>query len=311
MTHYLVTGGAGFIGSHITHQLIKNDQRVRVLDNFSTGKEVNLDGLEGDLEIQRGDIRDIQAVHNAVQNVDVIFHEAAFVSNPQSLLEPEECLTVNVHGTEILLEEARKAGVRRVVMASSAAVYGDTNRFPVSETTPVQPLSPYAASKAISEIYTSMYSTAFEIEVVALRYFNVFGPRQSPESDYAAAIPIFIQQILRNEPITIYGDGNQTRDLIYVRDVVKANLLAAESPLAPGKVMNICTGQETSILNLVNSLQEIGVSNQEPIFAPSRQGDIYRSAGDPQLSKELLGFIAQTSLEQGLSDTMKWMREWH
>ena len=309
MTQFLVTGGAGFIGSHITHKLINNHHRVRVLDNFSTGKEANLHGLNGDLEIQRGDIRDIRAVQDAVQNVDIIFHEAAFVSNPQSLLEPTECFEVNIHGTEILLEEARKAGVRRVVMASSAAVYGDTSNFPISETTPVQPLSPYAASKAISEIYTSMYTTAFDIEVVALRYFNVFGPRQSPGSDYAAAIPIFIQQILKNKPITIFGDGKQTRDLIYVQDVVQANLLAAESSQASGKVMNICTGQETSILKLVNSLQEIGVSTQETIFAPTRQGDIYRSSGDPNLATEVLGFLPQTSLSQGLSRTMEWMRK--
>ena len=308
MTHFLVTGGAGFIGSHITHQLINNRHRVRVLDNFSSGKEANLHGLDGDLEIQRGDIRDIQAVRVAVQNVDVIFHEAAFVSNPQSLLEPSECLAVNVHGTEILVEEARKAGVRRIVMASSAAVYGDTNNFPVSETTHVQPLSPYAASKAISEIYTSMYTAAFDIEIVALRYFNVFGPRQSPESDYAAAIPIFIQQILRNQPITIFGDGNQTRDLIYVQDVVQANLLAAENLQAPGKVMNICTGQETNILSLVNSLQEIGASTHKPIFAPTRQGDIYRSAGNPNMAKKILGFEPQTSLTEGLSLTLNWMR---
>ena len=308
MTNYLVTGGAGFIGSHLTHHLLNNRHHVRILDNFSTGKEENLAGLKGDLEIRKGDIRDIQVVREAVENVDVIFHEAAFVSNPLSLLEPSECLDVNVHGTELLLEEARNAGVRRIVMASSAAVYGDTDQLPTSEKTPVHPLSPYAASKVICEIYADMYTAAFGMEVVALRYFNVYGPRQSPESDYAAAVPIFIRQILNNKPITIFGDGNQTRDLVYVEDIVRANLLAAESEKAPGMVINICTGEEISVLNLVDSLQEITKTSLEPLFAPSRQGDIYRSSGDPNLAKEILGFTPQTSISKGLSLTMNWMR---
>jgi nucleoside-diphosphate-sugar epimerase len=307
VTKTLVTGGAGFIGSHLTRKLLKDRHHVRVLDNFSTGRKENLSGLNGDLDIQQGDIRDIQAVREAVKNVDVIFHEAAFVSSPQSLLEPTTCLEVNVHGTELLLEEARKAGVRRIILASSAAVYGDTDQFPTTELSPVQPLSPYAASKAIGEIYAGMYTAAYGMEVVALRYFNVFGPMQSPESEYAAAIPIFIRQILDNKPITIFGDGNQTRDLIYVEDIVNANLLAAESNQAPGKVFNICSGEETSILNLIHSLQEIGNTSLDPIFEPARQGDIYRSSGDPQLAKDILGFNPLTSLPQGLSLSMNWM----
>ena len=309
MKSYLVTGGAGFIGSHITHKLLQDHHKVRVLDNFSTGKEENLDGFTGNLEIIQGDIRDKEKVRKAVNGIDVIFHEAAFVSNPLSLLEPSTCLEVNVHGTENLLEEARKAGVKRVVMASSAAVYGDTDQVPTSEKTPVQPMSPYAASKAIIEVYARMYTKAYKLEVVALRYFNVFGPKQSPESDYAAAIPIFIRQILDGKQITIYGDGNQTRDLVYVEDIVQANLLASESSNAPGYVINICTGIETSILDVVQSLKEIGNYSQEPKYAPARKGDIYRSAGDARLSKDVLDFNPKVSLSEGLMKTMDWMRQ--
>jgi len=308
VTRVLVTGGAGFIGSHLTEALVARGDQVRVLDNFSSGTPRNLSDVESRIELVKGDLRNRADLMEALQDSEVVFHEAAFVSNPLSLLEPSECLDVNVHGTELLLEEARNAGVRRVVMASSAAVYGDTDQLPTSEKTPVHPLSPYAASKVICEIYAGMYTAAFGMEVVALRYFNVYGPRQSPESDYAAAVPIFIRQILNNKPITIFGDGNQTRDLVYVEDIVRANLLAAESEKAPGMVINICTGEEISVLNLVDSLQEITKTSLEPLFAPSRQGDIYRSSGDPNLAKEILGFTPQTSISKGLSLTMNWMR---
>ena len=214
---YLITGGAGFIGSHIARALLEQGADVRVLDNFSSGKRENLTGLN--VEILEGDLRDASAVTRAVQGVEVIFHEAAFVSVPESMEKPQECLDVNVTGTSMLFEAARKAGVGRVVIASSAAVYGDSDAMPLVENTPLKQLSPYAVSKRIDEMYAELFTNQFGLEVAALRYFNVYGPRQRPDSMYAAAVPIFIRRMLDNKPITIYGDGGQSRDLINVRDV--------------------------------------------------------------------------------------------
>ncbi|MFH2039507.1 MAG: NAD-dependent epimerase/dehydratase family protein [Chloroflexota bacterium] len=308
MASFLVTGGAGFIGSHIVQYLLQNNQQVRVLDNFSTGKKENLQGFFKDLEIIEGDLRDPSAVYRAVQNIDIIFHEAAFVSATQSMVEPKTCYDVNVGGTENLLEEARKAGVERIILASSAAVYGESEAIPLSEDHKTQPISPYAASKVINEIYADMYTRSFGIEVVVLRYFNVFGPQQAPDSQYAAAIPNFIRSFLSNDVITIFGDGNQTRDLIFVQDVVRANLLAAETPGAAGNIFNICSGIETSIQQLVDILQELFPEVISTRYLPPRTGDIYRSVGNPALAKEKLSFQSQTSIYQGLSQTVEWMR---
>ena len=304
----LVTGGAGFIGSHIVQALLARGDSVRVLDNFSTGKRQNLAGFEGQIEVIEADLRDRQLVIEAVRDVDYIFHQAAFVSVPQSMREPTECLDVNVQGTAILLEAAREAGVRRVVMASSAAVYGDSNALPLDEDVLLRPLSPYAASKRIDEIYAQLFTDAFSLPAVALRYFNVFGPRQRPDSQYAAAVPIFIRRMLDGKPITIFGDGGQTRDLIYVEDVARANLLVAEHPAAPGQVFNICTGQETKLLDLITILKELFPNAPEPLFTEPRSGDIYRSVGDPAKAKGLLGFETQASLSSGLKATVAWMK---
>jgi len=309
MRDYLVTGGAGFIGSHLVQALLAGGNAVRVLDNFSTGRRENLTGLGGRLEVQEGDLRNPARVRAVVQDVEVIFHEAAFVSAPQSMSEAQTCFDVNVGGTEILLEAARQARVRRVVLASSAAVYGDSDSLPLSEDTRLQPLSPYAASKQIAEIYAGLYSRAFGLEVVALRYFNVFGPRQSPDTQYAAAVPIFIRRLLDGQPVIVYGDGGQTRDLIYIQDVVDANLLAADHPQAAGLVCNICTGRETSINDLVDALMQFFPAAPAPQYAPPRPGDIYRSAGDPRLAAAALDFRAQTRLADGLRQTMEWMRK--
>jgi len=309
MPSYLVTGGAGFIGSQITQTLLKNEHRVRILDNFSTGKLENLSGFQGELEVIEGDLRNPTKVKKAVQNVDIIFHEAAFVSNPQSILEPRDCFDVNVTGTENLLEEARLAGVKRIVIASSAAVYGNSSKTPLSEASTYQPLSPYAASKCVNEIFAGMYNRSFGIEVVVLRYFNVYGPRQNPDSEYAAAIPIFIRSLLSNQPIIIFGDGGQTRDLIFVGDVVSANLIAASHPDAPGQVFNVCTGIETSVLMLVDTLRQSFPGSKLPEYSQPRIGDIYRSSGKPDRAKEILGFQPQTSLTNGLSQTIEWMRK--
>jgi UDP-glucose 4-epimerase len=301
----LVTGGAGFIGSHIVEELLLRGDAVRVLDNFSTGSHKNLEALKGDLEIREGDLRDVGAVRAALQDVGLVFHLAAFVSVPQSMSDPDTCFAVNVGGTANILEASRLAGVHKVVLSSSTAVYGDTVVFPTDEETPLLPLSPYAVSKQVNELYARLYTSVLGLPVIALRYYNVYGPRQRPDSDYAAAIPIFIRQMIFGEPITIYGDGKQSRDFIFVKDVVCANLLAAESD-ATGEVYNICTGRETSLLDLLKELSQ--VSPQQPLvrFSTPRPGDIYRSVGSPEKAVGALGFRAETSLAEGLAQTIEW-----
>ena len=308
MRSVLVTGGAGFIGSHLVRGLLARGDRVRVLDNFSTGKAENLSGLSGPLEILKGDLCDLAIVGQAVRGMDTIFHQAAFVSVPKSMQEPQACFETNVQGTLNLLEAARKANVRQVVLASSAAVYGESQELPLNEQTELQTLSPYAASKQVDEVYAGMYTRAYGLPVVALRYFNVYGPRQSPDSDYAAAIPIFIRCMLDGIAPTVYGDGYQRRDFVYVKDVVRANLLAAESSEAVGKAFNVCNGKETSLIDLLEVLSEVLPGSPPPQFEPPRPGDIYRSLGDPSLAAKTLGFYAEVSLAEGLAETVAWMR---
>lgn len=305
---YLVTGGAGFIGSHIVRTLLEQGVEVRVLDNFSTGRRENLEGLRGRLEVHEGDIRDARTVKDAVSGVDIIFHEAAFVSVPQSMDEPQVCFDVNITGTSLLFDAARRAGVKRAVVASSAAVYGDSDAMPLVEETPLRPLSPYAVSKRVDEMYAELFTGSFGFDVVALRYFNVYGPRQRPDSQYAAAVPIFVRRLLDNKPVTIFGDGGQSRDLINVHDVVRANLVASEHPAAPGKIFNICTGIETRLLDLLDVLDELFPNAPQSVFTEPRPGDIYRSLGNPQKAADLIGFRAQVSLVDGLKETVEWMR---
>jgi nucleoside-diphosphate-sugar epimerase len=305
--HTLVTGGAGFIGSHIVEELLHRGDQVRVLDNFSSGTRKNLQGLKGDFEILEGDLRDGEIVKSAVRDIDLVFHLAAFVSVPQSMVDPQTCFSVNVTGTATLLEAARQAGVRKVVISSSTAVYGDTNVFPTTEQTALRPLSPYALSKQVNELYAHLYTHSFGLPVTALRYYNVFGPRQRPDSDYAAAIPIFVRRLLAKEPIIIFGDGNQSRDFIFVKDVVRANLLAVDSEAA-GEAYNICTGRETRLLDLLEELSEITPQQPKVLFKAPRPGDIYRSAGSPTRARTAIGFQAQTSLRDGLEQTVSWMR---
>jgi nucleoside-diphosphate-sugar epimerase len=308
MMKYLVTGGAGFIGSHIVRILLEQGADVRVLDNFSSGRRENLENLRGKLEVHEGDVRDAIKVKEAVSGVDIIFHEAAFVSVPQSMDEPQDCFDVNITGTSVLFDAARKVGVKRAVIASSAAVYGDSVAMPLVEETPLRPLSPYAVSKRVDEMYAELFTGSFGFDVVALRYFNVYGPRQRPDSQYAAAVPIFIRQLLDNKPITVFGDGGQSRDLINVRDVVRSNLIASEHSAAPGKIFNICTGIETRLLDLLEVLDELFPNAPKPVFTEPRTGDIYRSLGNPQKAADLIGFRAQVSLVEGLKETVEWMR---
>ncbi|HEY3313384.1 MAG TPA: SDR family oxidoreductase [Anaerolineales bacterium] len=306
MKRYLVTGGAGFIGSHIVRALLEQGDFVRVLDNFSTGKKENLAGL--DVEIKEGDLRDAALVAQAVEGMDIVFHEAAFVSVPQSMQDPLPCFEINQRGTEILLEAARKAGVRRVVLASSAAVYGDSEALPLDEATTLHPLSPYAVSKRVDELYAELYTRSFGLDVVALRYFNVYGPRQRPDSMYAAAVPIFARRLIDGQPITIYGDGGQTRDLVYVGDIVRANLAASVHSAAPGQVFNICSGDEIRVIDLVEVLMDLFPAAAAPVFSSARPGDIYRSVGSPRKAAEIIGFRPLTSLADGLKAVVDWMK---
>jgi nucleoside-diphosphate-sugar epimerase len=303
----LVTGGAGFIGSHIVEELLRRGDSVRVLDDFSTGRRENLTGLRGPLEVLEADLRDRRRVEEAVRGVDWVFHLAAFISVPQSMLDPLTCFEVNVDGTAGLLEAARRAGVRQVVLASSTAVYGDTDVFPTNEETPLAPLSPYALSKQVNELYAGLYTRTFGLPVAALRFFNVYGPRQRPDSPYAAAIPIFISRLLAGQPLIIYGDGGQSRDFIFVKDVVRANLMAAEAGVA-GQAYTGCAGRETTLLDLMEALSEASARRPEVRFEPPRPGDIYRSAGNPEKAAQAFGFRARTSLTDGLTQTLEWMK---
>jgi UDP-glucose 4-epimerase len=280
---------------------------VRVLDNFSSGKRENLKAFHGDLEILEGDLRDEEAVKAAIRDVELVFHLAAFISVPQSMVDPEECFAVNVAGTIKLLEAARRAGVHKIVLSSSTAVYGNPDTFPTGEEAPQRPLSPYALSKQVNELYARLYTQTFNLPVTALRYFNVYGPRQRPDSDYAAAISIFTRRLVNGEPITIFGDGKQSRDFIFVKDVVRANLRASESDSA-GEVFNVCTGCETSLLDLLETLSEVFPRQPEVRFEAPRPGDIYRSKGDPEKAAAILGFRASTSLTSGLAQTIQWMK---
>lgn len=304
----LVTGGGGFIGSHLVDALLARGDVVRVLDNFSTGKRENLQHNIEKIQLLTGDLRDSEVLREAVQGVDFIFHQAAFVSVPQSMEDPDSCFDINVNGTGKLLAAARGAGVKRVVLASSAAVYGENEAVPLSEDEEPDPLSPYAASKSINEIYARLFTKHLGLNVVALRYFNVYGPRQNPASDYAAVVPIFIKILEDEGEPVIFGDGLQTRDFVYIADVVQANIQASESVKAPGKVFNICSGQEISLLDLLEKLSTIYNRKILPSFQEARPGDIYRSLGNPNKARDILEFSSATSIIDGLDETAAWMR---
>ena len=299
----LVTGGAGFIGSHLVRALAEEATTVRVLDDLSTGVEENL--AKVDVELWVGDIRDREMVSRAMKEVEMVFHFAAMISAPESVKEPFFCYDVNVNGTLNILWSAYRAGVKKVVLASSAAVYGE-NPDPVHEETSLDPKSPYASSKIALEGLAKMFSTTYGLPTVCMRYFNVYGPRQSPDSPYAAAIPRFMDALLSGEPPIIYGDGLQTRDFVYVGDVVRANLLAVKSDLTEGRVLNIAGHGPITILDLVHQLRQFFPDSPEPIFQPPRPGDIKHSSADQRRAQEALGYRPKIALEQGLQHTVQW-----
>ena len=304
----LVTGGAGFIGSHLVEELLKSHHTVRILDNFSTGSPSNLTGWLDQVELIRGDIRVPADVQAAVDGIDTVFHLAAHISVVDSMRNPAECFDINVTGTNLLLQTARDANVKKVVISSSAAVYGDQETLPIRENAQIKPISPYGASKRMDEILGGLYTRSFGLPVVCLRYFNVYGPRQNPNSAYAAAIPIFIQRMLNGKAVTIHGDGGQTRDFIYVKDIARANILAAQSNEVNGLIVNICGGKPVSILELAKTLQELIPDAPAPEYGPAREGDIYNSYGSPELAERLLSYKPEIRFHDGLADTVKWMR---
>jgi UDP-glucose 4-epimerase len=305
MAKVLVTGGAGFIGSHLVHGLLDRGDRVRVLDNLSTGSKANLAGL--DIDFFEGDIRDAAVVQESIKDVGTVFHLAAFISVAGSMEDPLTCYDDNLNGSLNVLMQANQAGVRRVVLASSAAVYGESERI-VAENHPLNPQSPYAASKLAMEQAAKLFSQSFSLETVCLRFFNAYGPRQSPDSPYAAAIPKFIQAMLAGEPATIHGDGRQTRDFVYVRDIVEAMLLAVDGDSKDGRVFNIAGGKSVPINELVGILQRIFPETPDPVFVSPRQGDLRFSEADISLAERALGYRPRIDLQEGLRITVEWFR---
>jgi len=299
----LVTGGAGFIGSHLVEELMKRGCDVRVLDDFSSGKPENLTSLKKDAII-KGDVTDIAQVEMTMKGVDIVFHEAAQTSVQRSIREPVFTNQANVIGTLHVLMAARKAGVKKIVLASSAAVYGNVGESPCREEMQPSPLSPYAASKASAEAYCMMYHHLYGMATVCLRYFNVYGPRQDPASEYASVIPKFQSCFAASRRPTVFGDGKQSRDFVFISDVVKANMLAAERAVS-GECINIASGTRVTVSELVKAFQGVTGKHLGPEYAPSRPGDIRHSVADIRKAKRLLGFSPAVSLYDGLRQTMK------
>ncbi len=330
----VVTGGAGFIGSHLVEELLRvragvspyqplfkavQPFRVVVVDNFTTGREENLEdvrvtlqreGIDPAFEVIRGDVQDPHLLEDLFHDRTLVLHQAAIPSVMRSVKDPLATHESNVTGTLVLLEAARKRGVRRVVYASSSSVYGDTPSLPKREDMPPSPLSPYATSKIAGEFYARVYTSLFGVETVGLRYFNIFGPRQDPSSQYSAVIPRFIYQILAGQPVTIFGDGHQSRDFTYVQNAVHANFLALFAPEAAGEVFNISTGQQYTLLELVDLLEQIiGVQDHPRAFLDPRPGDIRHSLGDIQKARDVLGYEPRVGFREGLEATVAWFRE--
>lgn len=306
----LVTGGAGFIGSHLAQELVRRGETVRVLDNLSTGRRLNLAGTA--VEFVEGDVADMETVRAAVEGCELVFHQAALVSAPRSLAEPVGNHQVNVTGFFNVLEAARQAGARRVIYASSAAVYGNLPALPKTEDAPVQLLTPYAAAKRMNELYAATYSAAYGLETVGLRYMNVFGPRQNPTSPYSGVLSLFCRAVLNGQPCTIYGDGEQTRDFIFIADVVQALVHAAGvdgAVCVANPILNIGRGQQTSLNQIVALLGDLLGRAVAVRYAPPRPGDIRHSLADIRRARAALGFQPQGTIRDGLALTLAWFEQ--
>lgn len=309
---FLVTGGAGFIGSNITEALLNMGYKVRVLDNFSTGKRKNVApfGKNPNFELMEGDIRDKECCEKALCGIDYVLHQAAWGSVPRSLEQPLEYNENNITGTLNMMYFAAKAGVKAFVYASSAAVYGDDERVEKTEEHIGRPLSPYAFTKLADEHYGALYSELYGLKTVGLRYFNVFGKNQDPEGDYASVIPKFIRQILRGEDVTIDGDGGQTRDFVHIENVVQANLRAAmKAENASGRVFNVACGEKITLLEFYDKLTELLESHRRPVFGPPRAGDIRHSLASIENIKKYLEYMPTVGFFEGLEKTIEWYKE--
>ncbi|GIX46167.1 MAG: UDP-glucose 4-epimerase-like protein [Candidatus Tectimicrobiota bacterium] len=318
MAHCLVTGGAGFIGSHLVEGLLRRGHRVRVLDDFATGTPHNLQAVEAQLaregipyalEVVEGSILDPQAVAAAMAGIDYVFHQAALPSVAFSLQDPLRSNRVNVEGTLCVLLAARDAGVRRLIYAGSSSAYGDSPELPKREDLPPNPLSPYAVAKLTGEHYCRLFTQLYRLETVTLRYFNVFGPRQNPDSQYAAVIPKFITALLRHEPLPLFGDGLQSRDFTYVDNVVHGNLLAMTAPEVAGQVLNVANGSRTTLRQLIAYLEELTGRRAEVAVLPPRPGDVRHSQADITRAKTLLGFEPLVDVKEGLARTLKYYQQ--
>jgi nucleoside-diphosphate-sugar epimerase len=309
MAWHLVTGGAGFIGSSIAEALLAKGEGVRVLDDFSSGRRENLENLSGRIELIEGSILDAETVARAARGVDVVFHEAAIPSVVRSVENPRPSMEVGVQGTTVVLDVARHAGVRRVVFAASSAAYGDTPTLPKVETMEPRPLSPYAVSKLTAEHLMRVFANLYGLETLSLRYFNVFGPRQDPKSEYAAVIPKFVTAALRGERPQVFGDGEHTRDFCYIDNAVSANLLAASTARKlRGEVVNVACGERTSLNRLLSLIGELVGKSVEPHYGPARAGDVRDSLADIRVARELLGYEPRVDVREGLQRTIQAFR---
>lgn len=305
----LVTGGAGFIGSHIAAALLASGARVRVLDDLSTGHRENIEEIGGDVELIEGSVADEQLLKKAFENVEVIFHEAAIPSVPRSVEAPRNTHVASVDGTFSVLLAARDAGVKRVVYAASSSAYGDQPTLPKSEEMSPQPLSPYAVAKLVGEYYCQVFTRVYGLETVSLRYFNVFGPRQDPGSQYSGVVSRFISALSTGEQPVIFGDGEQSRDFTYIDNVVAANLSAASAPKAAGKVINVANGQRVTLNELLGELKELtGKTDVTAEYRDPRVGDVRHSLADITMARELLGYESKVNLREGLKRTLDWWK---
>jgi UDP-glucose 4-epimerase len=307
MAHYLVTGGAGFIGSHLSEELVRRGHRVRVADSLITGKRSNLDHIKG-IEFLEGDLADVGFAHKAVQGCDYVLHQAAIPSVPRSVKDPLTSNRANVDGTLNVLLASRDAGIKRLVFAASSSAYGDTPTLPKHEKMPTNPLSPYALQKVIGEQYLQMFTRLYGLETVAIRYFNVFGPRQDPTSPYSGVISVFATALLEKRPPTIYGDGEQTRDFTYVANVVDGVLRACEAPGASGEIINVATGGRISLNQLFEEMRKLIGADVKPAYGEARRGDVRDSQADITKARDLLGYEPIVAFEDGLSKTVDWYR---
>ncbi len=309
MALHLVTGGAGFIGSSIAEQLLTAGDTVRILDDFSSGRRENLESLPGKVELIEGSIVDADTVQRAAKGVDVIFHQAAIPSVVRSVENPPRSLLAGIQGTTVVLDVARRSGVRRVVLAASSSAYGDTPTLPKIETMSTNPLSPYAVSKLAGEHMARVFAQLYGIETVSLRYFNVFGPRQDPKSEYAAVIPRFVTAALRKQRPVVFGDGEQTRDFCYIDNAVRANLLAASTKnKLTGQVVNIACGQRTSLNELLRIVGELTGTKLEPEYRERRAGDVKDSLADVGAAREVMGYEPTVLVREGLRRTVEAFR---